>query len=108
MEKTTLINANGRQYEREIPKICITTPFNPIALKNLKNQTGIDFKEDRFGNQTGQPQSWEQFAKLFMSCDWLTYDDGNIIYLRWNNTPVGYQLYYKREGKEYVGVKGCR
>lgn len=111
MEKTTLISGNGFPYEREIPKVMITTSMNEVALENLRVQTGIDFKETFHGNYVGQPETWEQFSKIFLTYNFLTHDvnnwEGNIMYLRGDcNTPSGATLFYRRGGKEYIGVQG--
>lgn len=112
MEKTTLINGNGLPYEREIPKVIILGYLNEVALKNLCKQTGIEFKETFVENYEGQPETWEQFSKIFLTYNFLTHGinnwEGNLMYLRIDrNTPAGATLYYRREGKEIVGVSGC-
>ena len=112
MEKTTLINGNGLPYEREIPKVIILGYLNEVALKNLCKQTGIEFKETFVENYEGQPETWEQFSKIFLTYNFLTRGinnwEGNLMYLRIDrNTPAGATLYYRREGKEIVGVSGC-
>lgn len=111
MEKTTLINANGNPYEREIPKVVIIGYMNEVALERLKKQTGIDFKETFTENYEGQPETWEQFSKIFLTYNFLTHSvnnfEGNIMYLRADcNTPSSATLFYRRDGKEYVGVRG--
>ena len=112
MEKTTLIDGNGRIYTREVPKVVITTYVNDTALENLIHQTGIPFKRNEAsGCVEGQPVSWEQFASIFLTYDYLTHDqnnwDGNVIYLRSNmNVPFGRRLYYYKEGARFLGVDG--
>lgn len=111
MEKTTLINGNGFPYEREIPKVVIVGYMNDVALENLRKQTGIDFKETFTENYEGQPETWEQFSKIFLTYNFLTHSvnnwEGNIMYLRADcNTPSNATLFYRRDGKEYVGVHG--
>lgn len=111
MEKTTLINGNGFPYEREIPKVVILGYINEAGLENLHKQTGIEFKETFIQNYEGQPETWEQFSKIFLTYNFLTHDinnwEGNIMYLRFDcNVPTCATLYYHRDGKEYVGVRG--
>lgn len=113
MEKTTLINGNGYKYEREIPKFHIFGYMNDVALENLRQQTGIDFKQNAWGDIVGQAETWEQFSKVFLAYDWLTHDqnnmDGNIMYLRSNmNVPIDHKLYYYKNGERFLGVDGCR
>lgn len=111
MEKTTLINANGNPYEREIPKVIILGYLNEVAWEHLCNQTGIYFKKSSLGNYEGQPETWEQFSKIFLTYNFLTHSinnwEGNLMYLRVDcNTPSNATLYYRRDGKEFVGVRG--
>lgn len=111
MEKTTLINGNGLPYEREIPKVVIVSYMNETALENLREQTGIHFKKSSLGNYEGQPETWEQFSKIFLTYNFLTHSvnnwEGNLMYLRMDcNTPSNATLYYRRDGKEFVGVRG--
>lgn len=111
MEKTTLISGNGLPYEREIPKVVIVGYMNDVALNNLCRQTGIDFKE-RFDNTyEGQPETWEQFSKIFLTYNFLTHNinnwEGNLMYLRFDcNVPYGATLRYRKDGKEFIGVRG--
>lgn len=112
METTTKINGNGHPYIVEVPRICIISDCNEEALKNLYKQTGIHFKTGLGGVVTGQPETWEQFSKVFLTYDFLTlYQnnwDGNVMFLRFNcNTPSDATLYYKRHGALIVGVDGC-
>lgn len=111
MEKTTLINANGNPYEREIPKVIILGYLNEVALQNLCKQTGIEFKETFTQNYEGHPETWEQFSKIFLTYNFLTHSvnnwEGNLMYLRVDcNSPSGATLYYKKDGREFVGVRG--
>ena len=111
MEKTTLINGNGNPYEREIPKVVIVSYMNETAFEWLCKQTGINFKKSSLGNYEGQPETWEQFSKIFLAYNFLTHDvnnwEGNLMYLRVDcNTPAGVSLYYRKDGKEFVGVRG--
>ena len=110
MEKTTLISGNGRPYEREIPAVRIVGNWNDCALENLRKQTGIDFKRTVHGTIEGRPETWEQFAKIFLAYDFLTHGvnnlNGNYIVLRWNcNVPVFAPLYYEMDGKKFIGVE---
>ena len=109
MQKTTLISANGQLYDRAIPKVVITTFINDVALDNLRRQTCIDFKKDNWGNISGQPQTWEQFARIFLTYNGLTHDqnnwDGNVMYLRGDrNTPRNERLFYEKDGQRFLGV----
>jgi len=111
MEKTTLISGNGYPYEREVPKVIILGYLNEIALQNLCKQTGIEFKETFAQNYEGQPETWEQFSKIFLTYNFLTHSinnwEGNLMYLRVDcNTPAGSTLYYYRDGVKCVGVRG--
>lgn len=111
MEKTTLISGNGLPYEREIPKVVIVGYMNDVALAHLCKQTGIEFKETFTKNYEGQPSTWEQFAKIFLTYNFLTHDvnnwEGNLMYLRPDcNTPSGATLRYRIDGKEFIGVRG--
>ncbi len=111
MEKTTLINGNGQPYERSIPEIVILGCMNEVALDYLQRQTGIEFKEMPHDVYTGQPETWEQFSKVFLSYNWLTHGinnwDGNKIFLRFNcNIPLNKTLYYHQDGREFIGVRG--
>lgn len=111
MEKTTLINGNGRPYEREIPKVVIQTFVNPVALDWLRQQTGIDFKKTVHDTIEGQPETWEQFSKIFLTYNFLTMDqnnwDGNIMHLRGAcHIPFGKKLTYEQDGKTFLGVDG--
>ena len=112
MEKTTLISGNGRPYEREIPKVVITSKFNDVALENLRKQTGIDFKRNAHGSIEGQPETWEQFSKIFLCYNFLACGqnnaDGNYMYLRYANVPFGNTLYYEQGGQKFIGVDGWR
>lgn len=110
MEKTTLISGNGHAYEREVPAIRIVGTWNDGALDNLRKQTGIDFRRTVHGSVEGQPETWEQFAKIFLAYDFLTHGvnnwDGNYIVLRGNcNVPIFAPLYYEMDGKKFVGVE---
>ena len=86
MEKTTLINGNGFPYEREVPKVIITSYFNDGAFEWLRKQTGIDF-ERKLDMIVGQPETWEQFSKIFLTYNFSTtgIDNicGNIMYLQY-------------------------
>ncbi len=111
MEKTTLINANGNPYEREIPKVIILSWMNDIAFDWLCKQTGIKFRKTIDGFYEGQPETWEQFSKIFLTYNFLNHGvnnfDGNLMYLRLDcNSPSGATLYYKKDGREFVGVRG--
>lgn len=109
MQTTTLISGNGHTYQREIPKVVILSYINPVALENLKLQTGVEFKENPWGKIEGQPETWEQFSKIFLAYNWLTHDqnnwNGNVMYLRINcNTPVNAPLFYEKDGERFAGV----
>lgn len=111
METTTLINGNGRPYERAIPKVVIHTFVNPVALDWLRQQTGIDFQKTVHDTIEGQPETWEQFAKVFLTYNFLTMDqnnwDGNIMHLRGAcHIPFGKRLTYEQDGKTFIGVEG--
>lgn len=113
MEKTTLISANGHPYEREIPKIIIHSYMNDVSLSNLRKQTGIDFKANVHGQIEGQPDTWEQMAKIFLTYNFLTHDqnnwDGNVLHLQGAfHVPLGQNLYYEQDGKKFAGVSGWR
>ena len=110
MEKTTLINGNGHPYERAVPCVRILGKWNDVAIENLKKQTGIDFKLSPWGNLEGQPETWEQFSKIFLAYDFLTHGvnnwEGNWMILRLNcNTPRFAPLYYEKDGKKFIGVE---
>lgn len=111
MEKTTLINGNGRPYEREVPKVRIFGHWNEVAFNNLKQQTGIAFeKNEGWRYIEGQPETWEQFSKIFLAYNFLTHSinnwDGNLIILKLNhNVPLTARLYYEREGQKFIGVE---
>lgn len=112
MEKTTLLSGNGRPYEREIPKVVITSHFNDVALENLRKQTGIDFQRNVHGSVEGQPETWEQFIKIFLCYNFIAQGqnnaDGNYMYLRYANVPFGNRLYYEQDGKKFIGVDGWK
>lgn len=113
MKKTTLINGNGYAYEREMPTVQIHSFMNEIALENLRKQTGIDFKKNAYGVIEGKPATWEQFAKIFLTYNFLTHDqnnwDGNIMHLQVaSSVPLGKRLFYEQDGKRFEGVGGWR
>lgn len=113
MEKTTLISGNGFPYERNIPEVRILTFINDVALENLRRQTGIDFQKNGWGVLSGKPETWEQFAKIFLTYNWLTHDqnnwDGNVMYLRGDcNTPLNCALTYEQNGQRFLGVDTFR
>lgn len=109
MEKTTFINGNGQPYERAVPTVVIATYINPLALENLRRQTGIDFQPNAYGRIEGHPETWEQLAKVFLTYNWLTRDqnnwDGNIIHLRGaSHVPFDEPLFYEKGGDRFEGV----
>lgn len=110
METTKLISGNGYEYTRAIPKVQILSYFNPVALENLCRQTGISFKPNAWGVIEGQPETWEQFSKIFLCYNFLTHGqnnaDGNIMYLRADcNVPINAPLYYEKDGERFLGVQ---
>lgn len=112
MERTCLINGNGKPYFREIPKVYIYGPFNDVALEHLRENTEIDFKRNSLCDIEGQPYTWEHFARIFLTYNFLTHDTnnscGNIMYLRTDcNTPLNATLRYRMNGQEFIGVQGC-
>lgn len=111
METTTLIDGNGRPYERAIPKVVIHTFINSVALDWLRQRTGIDFQKTVHDTIEGQPETWEQFAKVFLTYNFLTMDqnncDGNIMHLRGaRHIPFGKRLTYEQDGETFIGVDG--
>jgi hypothetical protein len=68
-----------------VPQIIIVSYFNDIALEWLRKQTGIDFVR-RLNEIIGQPETWEQFSKIFLTYNFSTTSvnnwDGNKMYLR--------------------------
>ena len=83
-EKTpqvSMFNGNGYRYKRDIPEIHILDEFiNDVALDNIKKQTGITFKNIGWG-YTGQPKTFYQITKLFLTYDWKTqYHDNNTTH----------------------------
>lgn len=109
MEKTTLFSANGTAYEREVPKVRILGYWNGFAFENLRKQTGIDFQRVTKRYAEGQPETWEQFSKIFLAYNFLTCSvnnlDGNLMILRSaSHSPITSPLYFKEGDKEYICV----
>ena len=106
IETTTLMSANGTPYTRQIPTIIIRSYFNETALENLRKQTGIDFHINAWHNIEGQPETWEQFAKIFLTYNFITHSqyngDGNYLYLTFNSSPITVtDFYYTYNGEKY-------
>lgn len=109
----TLISGNGYEYARECPIIRICGPFDETATAWLIKQTGIEFKKTAWGNLEGKPETWEQFAKVFMTYNWITRDqnnaDGNVLTLRYAHAmPFNAELYYEQGGRKMLAVDGIK
>lgn len=113
MLQTTLISANGNEYTRECPIIRICGTFNEVATAYLIERTGIEFKKTAWGSLEGKPDTWEQFAKIFMTYNWITCDqnnwNGNVLTLRAAfEMPINAELYYEQNGQKMLAVEGLQ
>lgn len=82
----TLIDGNGRRYKRPLPRIVYLGHLNDVALKHIKQQSGINF-EKIGGCFYGYPKSCYQITKLFLTYNFKTkrcdnLGDYNTLYLK--------------------------
>lgn len=90
MQTLEMINGNGHRYTKDMPLILILNKFNEVALKNLENQTGLNF-EPYWEGYKAQPTNSEQILKLF-----LTYNFKSRYY---NNATYKNTLMLKRSNE---------
>ena len=72
MEHLTLINGNKQAYNVSLPKLFIIAKhLNDVALKQIKENTGLTFLKDSWG-YSSQPETSEQIVKLFLTYNFKT------------------------------------
>jgi hypothetical protein len=88
VETLTLINGNGNEFTRPLPKICITCQhqINDVALERIVKQTGLVFSWKHWGYES-QPTSSQQLLLLLMAYNFKTryfdnFDSRNTLYLK--------------------------
>lgn len=94
----TRINGNGLPYTTGLPTIIILdgTKYNEVAQAHIKENTGLDFKPDSWGNLAATPENAAQIVALFMTYNFKTryYNNGqttNTIYLK-SDHHVGFDV----------------
>ncbi len=97
MDKITRINGNGQPYTTDLPKIVyLTKQINDTALAHIKENTGLEFVADAWGNYAAQPtESW-QIAALLMTYNFKTqyHNNGsneNTMFLK-SDHHVGFDI----------------
>jgi urate oxidase len=72
METITRVNGNGKKYTTGLPLLIIQeNNINDVALKHIKENTGLEFKKTHYG-YTAQPENSNQIASLFMTYNYKT------------------------------------
>ena len=97
METITRINGNGQPYTTDLPKITILTKhINDSALARIKENTGLAFVKNGWGNYDAQPTESNQIAALLMTFNYKSryYNNAstkNTLMLK-HDHHVGFEL----------------
>jgi len=77
-ETLHLINGNGQEMVKQLPRLLILGEFNPVALNYILENTGLRFTPTG-GGYEAQPISSKQIVALF-----LTYNFKTRYFDNWN------------------------